>query len=155
MYTKSWLLGRDLFVRITAVAPDDTGEFIPVGQENISLMGKLDSASMVIDTVSEEISPMVARKYNHVAIAEDSSLELREILDKSDDPQRGGNILAACARSAHPGAHARVVITRGNKSWTFIGLIQHYEETYERGKNVGVMRLQVIDDSANPNPMYA
>lgn len=154
MYTKSWLLGRDLFIRITAVAPNDDGTFQALGEE-VSLIGKLDSASIVVDTVSEEISPMVARKYNHVAIAEDSSLELREILDKSDDPQRGGNVLAACARSAYPGSHAKVVIFRGNKSWTFIGLIQHYEETYERGKNVGVMRLQVIDDSANPNPVYA
>lgn len=156
MKTSTWLVGRNLTFRITPVTIDETGTLSAPDGSQKSLVGRLDRAALRMRLVNEEISAIDDVQENHVWLRTSNSLDLTEILDNDST---NGNILASLFTDPTV-KHAKVVILRGNKTITYYGLIEGYEEGYERGKNVGTMTLALIatsDDngSAVLNPSYA
>lgn len=155
MKTSTWLVGRNLTFRITPVTIDVDGTISAPDGNQKSLVGRVDRAALRVRLVNEEISPLDAVQENHVWLRTSNSLELTEILDNDST---NGNILASLFTDPTV-KHAKVVILRGGKTLTYYGLIEGYEEGYERGKNVGTMSFALIATtdagSAVLNPSYA
>lgn len=155
MKTSTWLVGRNLTFRITPVTIDVDGTISAPDGNQKSLVGRVDRAALRVRLVNEEISSLDAVQENHVWLRTSNSLELTEILDNDST---NGNILASLFTDPTV-KHAKVVILRGGKTLTYYGLIEGYEEGYERGKNVGTMSFALIATtdagSAVLNPSYA
>ena len=168
MKTSTWLVGRNLTFRIGVCEIDADGTITDPG-DLTSMVGRLDRAALRMRLVNEEISALDAVQENHVWLRTSNSLELTEILDNfsTADGTTGGNVLAYMTNkmvgdavtAASNNRLIKVTILRGGKTFTYYGIIEGYEEGYERGKNVGTMTLNVVatlnNGSAVMNPDYA
>lgn len=122
---------------------DENGNFQP--SDELSLTGVVDSIDFKSKNILENVSGMSSRFKNYVVIENESSIILVEILKSI-----GRNFLAEVAYGFR---YAKVVLTRGQQTWSFLGVIESYEENIRRGKSIGCLSLKQVD-IGEENPIY-
>jgi hypothetical protein len=113
--------------------------------EGVVLTGVLDSVDVHASNTVENVASVGQRLAHYVVVESETSLKLVEILKA-----RGRNFLAdICCRCDY----AKVVLTRGEQSWSFVGLVGEYLEQIRSGKSCGVLTLLQVHFGEN-NPVY-
>jgi len=146
MAQQQWLIGRNLSFSIQGFNVNaSTGEFVAgtnatVLQNGPVQFGVLERAALRIRNTVEEVSPMAWLGENNVVVKRGGTVELTQLLHTDPNYNTLANIAANCL-------YAQVWIVRGQKTWTYFGAIEGYEESYERGKTVGTLTLNVSGGS--------
>lgn len=132
-----WLLGRNLLCNIQGYDENWQpvhGTFVTLASPSTPLYSTLERAALRVRNQTEEVSPISYIQENHILMKKGASVELSELL--ADGKCWLAHIAANCT-------YAAVTFTRGQKMWTVRGVIESYEESYERGKLVGTMTLNL------------
>ena len=128
-------------VTLTPLTLQSEGGFS--GGEEMSLTGVVDEIDIRSRNTVENISPMHQRQAHYVVVESETELRLVEILRR-----KGTNFLPSVG---HLHDYARVVLTRGDQTWSFVGVVSRYEESIRKGKSVAVLvLLQVSVGETNP-----
>lgn len=141
MAQQQWLIGRNLSFSIQGFNLDASSNWVEgtnatVLQNGPIQFGVLERAALRIRNTVEEVSPMAWLGENNVVVKRGGTVELTQLLHQDSQYNTLANVAANCL-------YAQVCIVRGQKTWTYFGAIEGYEESYERGKNVGTMTLNV------------
>lgn len=132
-----WLLGRNLMCRIQGYDENwqtVQGTAATLASPSTPLYSTLERAALRVKNQTEEVSPISYIQENNILLKKGASVELTELL--ADGQCWLAYIASKCT-------YASVTFTRGQKVWTVSGVIEGYEETYERGKLVGTMTLSL------------
>lgn len=158
-----WLTAQNITtVTVQALVANTAGVLSTTGDGVETLYGAVREVLYNGVLRSESVTALTSVRENEVPIERDDSFTLVEML-KSDDanayhasaPQY--NILAklwAMHMAATPVHYVRVTFSRGKTgvgggpgglSWSFDGLIQSYDEEWNKGVSTGRMTIQMID----------
>lgn len=130
-------------VLVTPYQMNEAGELHPSNE--LSLTGVIDSIDFKSKNMLENISGMSSGLKNYVIVENESSVVLVEILKSI-----GRNFLAEVAYGFR---YAKVILNRGQQTWSFLGVVESYEETIRRGKSLGHLSLKQVDIGGE-NPAY-
>jgi hypothetical protein len=106
--------------------------------------GLVDELELNASKVTENISPVTETKAHHVSLGRRDSLTITEIL-RTGKITTISNCFLSNLWSSPTSRYVQLVFTRGGNTWSGYFLMQGYEETLRRGKNVGRMTLSMID----------
>lgn len=160
-----WLLGRHVTSVVAALqeASNTDGTLqnlkvgTPVATDTATLVGGspavglIDECEIRKSKVSENINSVVRTQAHHVAISEDDSIILTEILRQGSSTCLLANLWFSTTTPTAGYQTTRIVsftFTRGGNKWTGFLKMTDYAESFSRGKNVGRMTLQMVDPGA-------
>ena len=128
-------------VSISPITVDTSGKIESKAEH--TLTGVIDSIDIRTRSRVENISPMNRRLVNYVVIDRETSFTLVEILKS-----KGTNFLASIAVNS---SYAMISLTRGEQTWSFVGLVGEYTEKIRRGKSCAALSIVQADiESVNP-----
>jgi hypothetical protein len=150
-----WMTGKAVSTVTVQYASAGSDGTLTLGGSSQSLVGLVDEITYSGSNTVENIAALTSQRDNDVAIEINDSITLSEIL------RTGANncFLAYVWNNADNTAgseYIQVVVTRGGNTWTFVGIMQSYNEGLRKGKTVGRLSVQIVDlGSAVANPAYA
>lgn len=149
----NWLLGRNVTAITVAgvtVAVDGTTTTSTASTSNPqNLAGYIDGIELNSQNTTENIQSIDQRRANYVITESETSFTLTEILKGNDSVGTPRNILAACYYSYD---QALFTMSRGGRTYAFLGVLSSYAESINKGKSTGKLEIKMIDPgTANPS----
>ena len=149
----NWLLGRNVTaLTVAGVTVDGTGTTTTTASSASNpqnLAGYIDGIELSSQNTTENIASIDQRRANYVITESETSVTLTEILKNNDSAGAPRNILAAAYYNYD---QALFTMTRGSRTFSFLGVMASYAENINKGKSTGKLEIKMVDPgSANPS----